>query len=122
MIELPLSQINNVRGTVHYKKDVAATLTITLESRGESVFDQSFTVSLPALDRALFFGETDNYFNETDNYFGVQFLEELNQQPFTGADLTAGTDYFRVKFEVDGATPFDIEQIDLFLETSGETA
>lgn len=95
-------------GYVKYKKNSAATITITLLFAGTSAVDQATTISIPAISGALYFGGS-NYFGG-GVYFGAPFSGRLIRQTF---DPPGEGEDFQVKVDVSGAVDIGLNEIGL---------
>lgn len=102
------ADVFNVEGYIKYKKNVPATVTLTFLYAGTNAFDQSITITIPAISGANYFG--GNVYFGGDFYFGVPFSNRLVRQAFQPPGQ--GED-FQVKVEVDGTTDFAIDEIGL---------
>jgi len=102
------TKLYNLSGYIKYKKNVAATVTLTFLYAGIAAFDQSVTIDIPAISGAIYFGGP-NYFGG-DIYFGLPFSGRLIRQKF---DPPGGGEDFQVKVEVNGTSDFSINEIGL---------
>ncbi len=112
LFEMPVGQAYNIKGEVFFRKQSAVTLTITLQSRGESIFDAELTVSLPAIDGGSYWG--GDVFWGGEFFWGVKFAGEISKDQFF--PTTSGTDFFKLQTAITASVPFDIEQINLQIE------
>lgn len=103
------TEVFNVEGYIKYRKNVAATVTLTFEYAGQTAFDEAITVLLPGLDEGAAHFGGDYYFGG-DVFFGVAFENRLIRQrifpPGQGSEL-------QVRVEVDGTSDFGINEIGL---------
>jgi len=108
------AQAYRVEGYIKYRKSDAATVTITFEYAGETAFNQSITVNLPAIsDRPVYSGGL--HYND-DTYYSTAFDGRLIRQPFFAPGQ--GNE-FQVRVQVEGTTDFQINEIGLrFLAAS----
>lgn len=95
----------NVEGTLSYHKNTATTVQITFEWGGQTAYDQSVEVTLPALSDIPYFGD-DIYFGG-EVYFGVRFENRLLRQKFLAAGQ--GSD-LQVRFVVEGSNDFRLNE------------
>jgi hypothetical protein len=104
------AKVYNVEGWIKYRKSNSATVTITIRYAGASAFDESLTVSIPAITgRPLFGGGL--YFND-GNYFGTAFNGRLVRQPFIPAGQS---NEFQIRVQWSGTADTQINEIGLRL-------
>lgn len=108
------AEVFTIEGHLKYKKNVAATVTITFLFAGKVAFDKSVTVTLPVAD-ANYFGESI-YFGGSI-YFGVPFQDRLIRQYFT---VPGQSNDFQVRIDVSGTTTFNINEIHLRMRAAGQ--
>jgi hypothetical protein len=105
---LPLdAQMFDLEGWVQYRKGEAATLTLKFEYAGDSVFDETVTLSLPAATGGAYYNGSSYY---GDAYYGIPFAGRLTRQPFTAAGQSNAV---QVRATVEGTTDFQITEIGL---------
>ncbi len=104
----------NVEGYIKYKKNVAATVTLTLLAQGKTAFDQSITINIPAASTANYWGDPTHYWGGS-NYFGVAFQNRLIRQHF---DIPGQMNDFQLKVDIIGTGDFNINEIGLRLTAS----
>lgn len=109
------SEVYDVEGYIKYRKNQASTVTLTFLAAGKTAFDQSVTVSIPALSGASYFGGTA-YFGGA-YYFGVPFSNRLIRQHIAVPGQMAD---FQVKAEVIGTTDFAINEIGLRFKAASQ--
>ncbi|KKL08480.1 hypothetical protein LCGC14_2575460, partial [marine sediment metagenome] len=116
-VRLPTGSIFNVKGYVKYRKFAGATLTLTFLFGGETVSDQTRTITIPAPTNISVYngtGSTVAYYGAaTGTYvYGVQFSDRFFIQDFgvEGADT-----HVEVKAAVTGA---EIEISEIQIELS----
>lgn len=102
------AQIYDVEGYIKYRKNAAATVRLTLEYAGETAFNESVDVTIPALSGAAHFGG-DHYFG-VDVFFGVAFENRLIRRKF---DIAGQSNEFQLRVEVEGVNNFRINEIGL---------
>jgi len=105
LIEAPIGHAYDVIGWVKYKKKFAATLTLTMEAGGNTLFDHEMTVTLPAFDNLPVYNN-DLYYNN-DVFYSTEFQGRISKQNWEAAGEPS---HFRIKAAVTGAE-FDISEI-----------
>jgi hypothetical protein len=107
LIQMPLdAEVYNIEGYIQYRKNEAATLTMKFEYAGMSVFNESITITIPAVSGRPVFGG-GLYFNN-DAYYGTAFSNRLTRQKF---GVPGKSNAFQVRLTVDGTTDFEINSI-----------
>lgn len=73
------ADVYDIEGWIAYRKNVAATVTLTFEFAGHEVYDAPITITIPAIaNRPVF--RNGLYFRD-ENYFRVAFGQRLSRQP-----------------------------------------
>ena len=120
LLEMPFDeQAYDISGWMRYtKKDVAATVTLTFEYNGMSVFDESITITIPARTIGSVYkgsagaGDAVYYKGSAgaadSAYYGGQFQKRLNRQRFKPPGQA---EEFQVRVEVDGTSDIEIEEL-----------
>jgi hypothetical protein len=103
------SEAYDVEGYIKYKKNLAATVTITFLCAGISAFDSSIQVSLPAISGANYFGGSV--------YFGVPFSSRLIRQKFK---VPGQMSDFQVRVDVESNNEFAISEIGLRFKAASQ--
>lgn len=109
------AEVYDVKGYIKYKKDVAATVTLTFLAAGQTAFDQSITINIPAVSGANYWGGSSYWGGNF--YWGAAFQNRLIRQPF---DVPAQMSDFQVKVDVTGTTNFNINEIGLRFRASSQ--
>ena len=99
------AQAYNVEGWVKYRKDAAATVELIFEYAGESIFNESLTISLPAATGQNYWGGTAYWGG--DEYWGSA-SGRLARQKFLPA---AQANEFQVRVRVTGNTDINLNEI-----------
>lgn len=108
LYSLPVdAQAYNIEGWVKYRKDQAATVSLTFEYAGEAAFNESITIDIPAIATRPLYGNS-LYYN-SDVHYGTA-SGRLLRQKFTAPGQ--GNE-FQVRVQVSGTTNFDINEIGL---------
>lgn len=107
LIECPLDvEAYDVEGYIQYRKNESATVTLTFEYAGFNIFNESITISIPAItDRTTYGG---GFYYADGNYYGSTFLGRLTRQNFK---VAGKSNSFQVKIHVEGTTNFQIHDI-----------
>lgn len=103
-----------IEGYVKYRKNAAATITLTLLAAGVTAFDKAITIDIPALSGNYFGGSV--YFGGPV-YFGVAFMDRLIRQRF---DLPGQANEFQIKLDISGTTNFAINEIGLRFKAASQ--
>ena len=98
----------NCEGWISYHKNDAATVTITILYAGISAFDESITVTLPAISGAAVYGGA--YYYGGSVYYGIPFNNRLVRQKFS---VPGQDNEFQIKVEITGTSNFHINGIGL---------
>lgn len=108
LFSLPLNQTAfDIVGYIKYRKNVAATVQLSFEYAGEAIFNQSLTVSIPAIGSRNYYAHGVYYAH--GSYFGT-ISGRLARQPIFAPGR--GNE-FQVRTTVDGAADFAISEIGL---------
>ena len=83
MFEIPNAESYDISGYIGYEKLSAATLTLDFLCSGKTVFDDSITITIPAISGGSYFGGAV-YFGGAF-YFGAQFEGRITRQIFSRA-------------------------------------
>jgi hypothetical protein len=120
LLEMPLNeQAYDITGWVRYKKqDVAATLTLTFEHNGMSVFDGTITIPIPARDLGSVYKGSAGagaavYYKGSAGvadsaYYGGRFQKRLNRFPWAAPGQS---EEFQVRVEVEGTGDLDLDEV-----------
>lgn len=109
LVSLPLGgEAFDLKGHLSYRKNEAATVTIQAEYSGEAVFNESVSVTLPAISGVPTYGGS-SYYGGTD-YYGAAFSQRLTRQEI---HIPGQANQFQIRITVEGQT--DIEINELFL-------
>lgn len=109
------ADVYEIEGFIKYKKNLSATVTLTLLAAGRTAFDNSITISLPAVTQVNYWGDTV-YFGE-DIYFGAAFQSRLIRQPFKFAGQASD---FQIRVDVSGVNTFNINSISLRMKAASQ--
>jgi hypothetical protein len=102
------AEVYQLEGYIKYRKNLAATVTMTFEYSGVAAFDEAVTINIPALSGAAHFG--GDYWFGGDVYFGVAFERRLIRQRF---QVPGQASDFQMRIGVEGVNAFDINEIGL---------
>ena len=113
---IPDGDVFDIEGYIKYRKQFAATVTLTFEFAGEGIFDKSITINIPAGDGIDVYngtGENARYYGAADGddhvaYYGRQFSDRIHRQRFGPPGLNA---HFQLKTEVESQGAVDIQEI-----------
>ena len=108
----PEGVLFDVEGWILYRRNVAATITMTFLFAGEGAFDKSITVRLPANDNTIVYngsGSSAAYYGG-DYYYGSQFSDRIARQKYGPPGLNA---HFQVKVEIESEGIIDVQEIGL---------
>lgn len=98
-------------GWVNYKKDQASELALRFEYRGQQVFDELFTLSIPAItNRVIYNGGF--YYNNGSFYGSIS--GKLNRQPIS---IQGQGNSFQVRTTIEGTGDFEITGIGINFNT-----
>jgi len=108
------AQAFDVQGEIKYRKDAAATVTLTFEYAGEAIFTESLDINIPAATGAQHYG--GDTFYGGDFYYGTAAGRLTRQkffQPGQGNE-------FQVRVSVTGNTDFEINEITLRFKAASQ--
>ena len=108
------ADVYEVEGYIKYQKNQAATVTITLLAAGKTAFDNSISVSLPAVS-ANYWGGSIYWGGSV--YWGAVFQDRLIRQRFS---LPGQASDFQIKVSVSGTTDFTINEIMLRFKAASQ--
>jgi hypothetical protein len=110
------AEVFNLEGYIKYKKDVSATVTLTFLCAGKTAFDETVTITIPAVSDVSYWGDPNIYWNDGE-YWGAAFQNRLVRQYF---DVDGQMSDFQVKVEVSGTNTFHINEIGLRLRAASQ--
>lgn len=96
----------DLKGWINYRKDRAATVTLTFEYAGKSVFNENITIDIPAVSNRPTYGGT-TYYGGSD-FYGVPFAGRLTRQAFGPAGRGNA---FQIRVRVESSETFEIQEI-----------
>lgn len=102
------AQIYDIKGYIKYKRGEAATVELTFEYNGMSVFDETITVNLPARTFGALYGGGSYYSGGA--YYGSSFSGRLSRQIF---GIAGKSSEIQVRAKIEGTTDFEITEIGL---------
>ena len=107
LISSPLdSQASGIEGYIKYRKNEAATVSLTFEYAGESAYNETITIDIPEITGRPVYGGGLYYGN--NEYYGTSFSGRLvRQQIFPPGQ----SNEFQVRVTVEGTTNFEINEI-----------
>lgn len=106
LIKAPLNaQSYNFEGWISYRVGNAQTVILTFEYRGESIFNESITITIPVVSNRKVYGG-GHYYNNNEGY--GSFTGRLTRQPIT---VPGGGNEFQVRASVEGTEDFRISEI-----------
>ncbi len=105
LIEAPIGHAFDVIGYIKYKKKFAATVTLTMEAGGITLFDEVITITLPAFSNSPLYN--NNLYYNNDVWYSTQFQGRISKQNWSVPGFPA---HFQIKAAVTGAE-FDIAEI-----------
>lgn len=114
---LPEGVLFDVDGWITYRKNVAATVTLTFQFAGKGLFDKSLVITLPASDNLAVYNGTGNaaaYYGGS-NYYGTTFSDRLSIQDFGPPGLNS---HFQIKVDVESQGDIDIQEIGIKFRTA----
>ena len=109
LIQMPLdSEAYGIEGYIQYRKNQAATVTLTFEYAGRNVFNESIMINIPAVEDSerTVYGGSKYYSN--GEYYGTAFSGKLTRQIFKVPGMGGA---FQVRATIDGTTDFQINSI-----------
>jgi hypothetical protein len=113
----PEGDVFDVDGWVLYRKNVAATVTLTFQFAGEGAFDKSLVITLPASDNLAVYNGTGSgsaYYGGT-SYYGSTFSDRLARQRFGPPGLNAN---LQVKVDVESEGDIDVQEVGFTFRTA----
>src|SRR3990167_2370682 len=114
---LPEGNVFDVEGWILYRKNVAATVTLTFQFAGAAAFDKSVTITLPASDNLAVYNGTGSaaaYYGGT-SYYGSTFSDRLARQTYGPPGLEA---HFQLKIDVESEGDIDIQEVGFTFRTA----
>lgn len=104
----------DIQGWIKYRKDVAATLTMTFEFAGEHVFNQAITIDIPAITGRPAYAGAFHYGGQV--FYGSPFEARLTRRKFAAAGQS---NEFQIRLSAEGTTDIQVNEVGLrFLEAS----
>lgn len=113
----PDGSVFDVEGWINYRRNEAATVTLTFIFQGEAAFDKSLVINLPAAENQAVYNGTGTrvgYYNASA-YYGAVFSDRISRQNFGPPGLNA---YVQLKVEVESQAAVDIQNIGLSISTA----
>lgn len=118
---IPEGDLFDLDGYILYRKQFAATVTLTFLFAGEGIFDKPITIQLPAGDTTDVYGGSGSnakYYAGTavdgSAYYGRQFSGRIHRQRFAPPGLNA---YFQLQVDVTAQGTVDIQEIGIKFRT-----
>lgn len=108
------AQMFNVTGWLKYRAGAAQTVNLNFEYAGEAVFNESITLSLPAVGYTTVYGGSAYYGGSF--YYGAPFAGRLTRTKF---GPPGRSNELQVRVSVEGTQDFDITEIGLRFEKAG---
>lgn len=102
-------EFSKLEGFIKYRKNVAATMTMTIEYAGYTAFNEAMTISLPGVDASAAHFGGDHWFGG-GVYFGAAFENRLLKQKFMPAGQASD---FQIRIEVEGTANIRVNEIGL---------
>lgn len=104
----------NIEGWIKYRKGDAATVVLTFEFAGISVFNEAITITFPAVPgRTVYSG--NSHYND-GHFYGTTFSGRLTRQKY----LVAGQgNEFQLRVQVTETSNFEINEIGVRLTAAG---
>ena len=119
---LPEGNIFDLEGYILYHKQFAATVTLTFEYAGETIFDKAITIQLPAgdtIDTYSGSGSDARYYAAAavsgSAYYGRQFSGRIYRQRFGPPGLSG---YFQLRVDVTSQGTVSIHEIGIKFRTA----
>ena len=109
------AEVYEIEGYIKYRKNLAASVTLTFEYAGKTAFDQPVTITLPAVSGGWFWGG-DAYFGG-EYYWGVAFQNRLIRQRFDAAGQASD---FQVRTAISGVNDININEIGLRFKAASQ--
>lgn len=107
------AQAFDIEGWINYRKDRAATVSMTFEYAGTSVFNETITITIPAVTNRPTYGGT-TYYGGSD-FYGTPFAGRVTRQQFAPAGRG---DLFQVRLRVESSETFEIQEVGLRLQAA----
>lgn len=107
------TQAFDIEGWINYRKDRAATVTMTFEYAGRNVFNEAVTITIPAVTNRPTYGGT-TYYGGSD-FYGAPFAERITRQEFGPAGRG---DLFQVRLRIESSETFEIQEVGLRLQAA----
>lgn len=114
---LPFGAVFDVEGSIMYRKQFAATVTITFNFAGDNVFDRALVVTLPPGDGIAVYngdGTRAAYYNASA-FYGRSFSERITRQKFGPPGLEG---WFQVTVDVQSEGDVDIQALVITFKTA----
>lgn len=102
------ANVFHIEGYLRYRAANAATVTITLRFAGRTAFDESVTITIPALSGGSHWGGASYWGGAY--YWGVPFKSRLLRQPFV---MPGQSNEFQIRVQVSGTSDFQFNEIGL---------
>ena len=109
------AQFNSVEGYLKYRKNVAATVTLTFLFTGYTASDESVIITIPQISGAAHFGG-DHYFGG-DVFFGIAFQNRLLRRRFS---VKGQNNDFQIRIQVEGSNTFALNEIGLRFKAASQ--
>jgi len=107
LINVPLGgDAFDIKGHISYRKNEAATVTISFEYSGEAAFNETITITLPAVTGVATYGGTSVYGGS--DLYGASFSQRLTRQPFY---IPGQANQLQVRVTVEGKTSVEINEV-----------
>lgn len=98
----------NLQGWITYRKGDAFTVTLTIEASGESIFDETITISIPATTEGSYYGGAVYYGGSF--YHGTPFSHRVARRKFA---VAGKPQEFQIRVAVTEVDSWRIEEIGL---------
>jgi len=98
----------NLQGWITYRKGDAFTVTLTIEASGESIFDETITISIPATTEGSYYGGAVYYGGSF--YHGTPFSHRVARRKFA---VAGKPQEFQIRVSVTETVLWRIEEIGL---------
>ena len=108
------ADIFNVTGYLRYRAGSAQTVTLNFEWAGEAVFNESISITLPAVGYTTVYGGSAYYGGAF--YYGAKFEGRLAKQKFA---VAGRADQMQCRVTVEGTDAFEINEIGFKFEQAG---
>lgn len=100
------AQAFDIEGWINYRKDRAATVEMTFEAAGRSVFNEKLNITIPAVTNRPTYGGT-TYYGGSD-YYGVPFAGRITRQEFGSPGRM---DAIQIRLRVESSEAFEIQEV-----------